>query len=52
MDWGFGIGIGTLRAREWLATGDPLCRTGKSAQYSVMIYMGKESEREWMRVHV
>lgn len=26
--------------------------TGKSAQYSVTIYMGKESETEWMCVYV
>ena len=26
--------------------------TGNSTQYSVIIYMGKESEKEWMCVHV
>ena len=26
--------------------------TGNSTQYSVMVYVGKESEKEWMCVHV
>ena len=26
--------------------------TGNSTQYSVIIYVGKESEREWMCLHV
>ena len=31
---------------------DLLYSTGKSAQYSVITYMGKESEKEWIYVHV
>ena len=31
---------------------DLLYSTGNVTQYSVMIYMGKESEKEWTCVHV
>ena len=31
---------------------DPLYSTGNSTQYSVIIYVGKESEKELMYVHV
>ena len=31
---------------------DLLYSTGNSTPYSVIIYMGKESENEWMCVHV
>ena len=41
MDWGFGIGICTLRYVEWLASGALLYSTGISTQYSVIIYVGK-----------
>ena len=37
---------------EGLATGDLLCSTGKPTQYSAIIYVGKESEQEWMCVRV
>ena len=52
MDWGFGIGICTLRCVEWSASENLLYSTGHLAQYSVITYKGKESEREWMCVHV
>ena len=42
------IGICTLRYMEWLANGDLLYSTGNSAQCSGIIYVGKESEREWI----
>ena len=48
VDWGFGIVIRTLRYVESLANGDLLHSTENSTQYSVIIYGGKESEREWM----
>ena len=32
--------------------GGPAGDTGNSTQYSVIIYMGKESEKEWMCVRV
>ena len=35
-----------------MANGDLLYSTGNSTQYSVIIYVGKESEREWLCVHV
>ena len=31
--------------------GPAIYSTGNSTQYSVITYMGKESEREWMCVH-
>ena len=49
---GFGIGIFALRYMELLAIGDMLYITEKYTQYSVIIYVGKESEREWICVHV
>ena len=51
MDWGFGTGI-------WMSvygiTGQQGSANSKehSTQYSVIIDVGKESEREWMCVHV
>ena len=47
VDWWFGIGIYTLRYMQWLVNGDLLYSTETSTQYSVKIYVGKESEREW-----
>ena len=52
MDWGFGIGRCTLRCMELLANGDVLYSTKKSTLYSVIIYVGKEYEREWIFVYV
>ena len=49
---GIGIGICTLRYIELLADGDLLYSTGNSTQYSVIIYMGKEAEKEWMYVYI
>ena len=40
----FGIGICTLRYKEWLSSGDLLYNTENSTQYSVIIYVGKESK--------
>ena len=45
-DWGFGIGICTLRYMDLLYS------PGSSTQDSVTIYVGKESEREQICVHV
>ena len=47
MDRGCGIGMCTLRSMQGLANGDLLSSTGNVTQYSVMVYVGKESEREW-----
>ena len=52
MDWGFGIGVNTVRYTECLASGDLLHSTKTSIQYSVIIYVGKESEREGMYVYI
>ena len=52
MDRGFGTGIYTSRDLELLANEDLLYSTGNSTQYSMIIYMGKESERQCMCVHV
>lgn len=49
IDWGFGIGICTPRYMERLAKGDLLCSTENATQYSVIIYLGKESE--WIYVY-
>ena len=48
---GTGLGEGwtgmcTLLHMEWMINGDLLYSTGDSAQYSVITYMGKESEKE------
>ena len=45
-DWGFGSGTCTLRYMEWLAYRN-LYSTENSTQCSVIICVGKESEREW-----
>ena len=37
---------------EWLANKDLLYSMGNSTQYFVIIYMGKESEKEWMCVYL
>ena len=42
MDWGFGISMYTL-----------LYVDGQQVyQYSAIVYRGKESEKEWMRVSI
>ena len=50
VDWGFGIAIRTLRCMEWLA--NLLYSTKNTIQYSVIIYVRKKSEREWMCIYV
>ena len=42
----------TMWYMERLASGDLLDSTGNSTQYPVTIFMGKESEEEWMCVYV
>ena len=51
VDWGFGIGICTLRYTEWLPNKDLPYSTGNSIQYSVIIYVRKESKRKWICVY-
>ena len=43
--WEFRIDIYILLYREWMSNKDLLHFTGKSLQYSVVIYMRKESEK-------
>jgi len=50
-DWEFGIGTFIMRYMEWLANRDLWYSTGNSTQYSVITYMGKESEKEWICAH-
>ena len=52
MDWWFGIGIWTQLYMKWMVTGDLLYSTGNSTQYSVITYMGKESEKERICLYV
>ena len=52
MDWGFGIGICTLRDMEWLANRNLPSSTEHSTQYSLIIYVKKDSERDYICVHV
>ena len=48
----FGVNIYTLLYIKQITNKDLLYSTGNSTQYSVMTYMGKESEKEWMYVYV
>ena len=52
IDWGFGTGTCTLRSMEPLANRDLLCSTGNSIQYSVVVDVGKESEKQRKCVYV
>ena len=52
MDWGFGVGIGTLYFLELLANGELQYSTGNPTHCSMIICMGKEYEKEWMCVSV
>ena len=52
VDCEFGTGIGTLLYTEWVVCGDLLYSTGNSTQYSVRTRMGKESEKEQIRVYL
>ena len=52
MGWGFGTDICALLNMVCLTNGDLLYSTGNSTHYSVIIYIRKESEEEWMCVYV
>ena len=45
-DWESGMGVCTLLYMEWMVNGDFLFSTGNFTQHAVIIYMGKESEKE------
>ena len=46
LNWVIGTDIYTLPYIKQIINKDLLYSTGKSTQYSVMTYMGKESKRE------
>ena len=52
INWELGIHIYTLLWIKQITNRDLLYSTGDSTQYSVIIYMGKESEKEWIYVYV
>ena len=52
INWEVGIGICTLLYMGWMINGDLLCGVESSIQYSVVTYMGKESEKEWLYVRI
>ena len=52
INWEIGIDIYTLLYIKQITNKDLLYSTGKSTQYSVMAYMGKESKKEWIYVYV
>ena len=47
----FGISNILLYIKQIINKG-PLYSTGDSSQYSVITYMGKESEKEWIYIYV
>ena len=51
-NWEIGVDIFTLLHVKQINNEDLLYSTANSAQYSVMTYMGKESEKEWIHLHV
>ena len=46
-----GIDMYTLLYVEWMSNNDLLYSTGKCTQWSVVTYLGKESEKEWINVY-
>ena len=52
MNWEIGMDIHTRLHIKWITNKDLLCSTGNPTQHSVITYMGKESEKEWIYVCV
>ena len=52
INWEIGIDIDTLLYIRQITNKDLPYSTGNSMQYFVMVYMGKESEKEWIYVYV
>ena len=48
----FGSNTYTLRHIKQIISKDVVYNMGSSTQYSVITYMGKESGKEWINVHV
>lgn len=51
-DGGLGVGHVQLLCLEWMVWKDLMDSTRKSTQYSVVAYMGKESDKERIYVYV
>ena len=54
MDWKVGIGMYTLLYTKSMGNKETIVAIyslGKSIQYSVIAYLGTESEKEWRRSH-
>ena len=49
---GLGLAICTLLYMKWMVNRDLLYSKGNSTQYSLVSYMGKESEKEWICEYV
>ena len=50
--WVFGVDMSTLLYLKRITNKDLLYSTGNAAQYSVTTLLGKEFEKEWIRVYV
>ena len=50
--WEIGIDIYSQPYIKWITNKDLLYSTGNCTQYSVMIYMRKESKKEWIYAYV
>ena len=46
--WKVGIDMYTLLYVEQMSNKDLPCSTGKSTEYSIVTYMRKEPEKEWI----
>ena len=51
VDWEIGTGIDTLLYTKSICNKNLVYSTGKSTQYSLMVYMGIESEKERIYVY-
>ena len=51
IDWEAGTGIYTLLYIKSIRNKDLPYRSEKSIQYSVIVYMEKESEKEWLSMY-
>ena len=52
MNWEVGSGMYTLLFIKLVSNKDLLYSTRECTQYSVITYMGKEPEKEWIYVYV
>ena len=52
INWEIGTDIYTLLYIRQVVNKDLLYSTGNSTQYSIITYMGKEPDKEWIYVYV